>query len=623
MKTILRRIVTMAVVGLGSTQALAVLDLQISVQATNAILSWPSLAGDAYIVQYRSNLNANTAWTTLASAWPAAAGTNRTQFVHTNIVKQVSSGGGSGGGSGAPPAPPSVAQSTEEERAMLKEKRENGRKHIPLPPAPWDPHAFAPIKDRSATPMTADPMSGSGDSPDMAFYRVVKTGLTFPTVSSGATISEYGFLPVEVGLDNGKLKSLSLFVDGNPFPFADAISEPFTGPYLGFWIDTGFLSNTVHSIYLAAGLYTGGDAADLSAWQTVFGDTIQVGVFNEISFPEWQPFFGEEIMPISFYSAHPNVNWEMDLYGTNDQYIVTLGGQSSGGVVRVGWDFTDFAGVRHDDASFSGLVYTPYTQNSPPPLPFNRRRKDNFPTKGDWVVVNQRAWSGYTGSDLLDAMTDAWFPSITGRALSVLPVNPQDPGEAYRIGIGQTAAQDWAQLKAALTNFNSRNFYYFGHGGGGDRIGGYTNETATLGLTKRQIADLLSQKWDLHIGGLVTNHHDFRFAFIDGCESATGDLQKAFGVYATGEKDLTAYMGIRPSAYVGWAAGKVIAVANTIQTYHPNFIAHFLFEWNMNGKPLRRALTDAASYSDTAGINIGTIRVHGYKDLGFNDYNTR
>jgi len=289
----------------------------------------------------------------------------------------------------------------------------------------------------------------------------------------------------------------------------------------------------------------------------------------------------------------------------------------------VGWDFTDYHGVRHDDAYFNGLVYTAYTGGSPPPLPFNRRRKDNFPTKGDWMVVNQQGWEGYTGSYLLDEMTDAWLPAISGRGLAVRPVNLQDSGDAFRIGVGQTAASDWAQLKAALADFNSRNFYYFGHGGGPDRIGGYTNETATLGLIKKQIIELLHQKWDPQIGGLATNHHDFRFVFLDGCEGGSGDLQKAFGIYATGEKDLTYYVGVRLSSFVGWESTKWIAVAKTIQTCHPNFIAHFIWEWNVTGLGLKDALIAANRYSDTTGINFSNIRVHGYRDLHFNEDNAR
>ena len=72
-----------------------------------AILSWPSLDGETYIVQYRPTLNTNTPWVTLTNSLPADSGTNITFFVHSNIVQCPTNASSFGGGTNLdlPPEP--------------------------------------------------------------------------------------------------------------------------------------------------------------------------------------------------------------------------------------------------------------------------------------------------------------------------------------------------------------------------------------------------------------------------------------------------------------------------------------------------------------------------------------
>jgi len=58
-------------------QTFAIEGLQVSVQSSNAVLSWPSLTNETYIAQYRSNLMA-TAWLTLTDDYPASLTSNLT-----------------------------------------------------------------------------------------------------------------------------------------------------------------------------------------------------------------------------------------------------------------------------------------------------------------------------------------------------------------------------------------------------------------------------------------------------------------------------------------------------------------------------------------------------------------
>ncbi len=58
----------------------AIENLQISVVGSNAILSWPSVANESFIVQYRATLATNDSWVSLASNVPGKIGTKPNGF---------------------------------------------------------------------------------------------------------------------------------------------------------------------------------------------------------------------------------------------------------------------------------------------------------------------------------------------------------------------------------------------------------------------------------------------------------------------------------------------------------------------------------------------------------------
>lgn len=88
-------ITTMAIILAGVAKMWAIEGLQISVQCSNVVLSWPSQPGESYIVQYRPDLVPTTQWITLTNYMPPDDGTNITIFVHTNVVQHPNCGTGS------------------------------------------------------------------------------------------------------------------------------------------------------------------------------------------------------------------------------------------------------------------------------------------------------------------------------------------------------------------------------------------------------------------------------------------------------------------------------------------------------------------------------------------------
>jgi hypothetical protein len=86
---------------LSSASSFAIEGLHVSVQSTNAVLSWPSVDVQNYIVQYQPSLTSTGSWLTLTSSLPGDSGTNFTFYVLSNVVQYppIISGGTNGGGS--------------------------------------------------------------------------------------------------------------------------------------------------------------------------------------------------------------------------------------------------------------------------------------------------------------------------------------------------------------------------------------------------------------------------------------------------------------------------------------------------------------------------------------------
>jgi hypothetical protein len=68
---------TLLVLSAGQHRVHAIEDLQLQIQGTNAVLSWPSTQNETFIVRYRARLDEAHPWTILTNGYPAAWGGNR------------------------------------------------------------------------------------------------------------------------------------------------------------------------------------------------------------------------------------------------------------------------------------------------------------------------------------------------------------------------------------------------------------------------------------------------------------------------------------------------------------------------------------------------------------------
>jgi hypothetical protein len=276
-----------------------------------------------------------------------------------------------------------------------------------------------------------------------------------------------------------------------------------------------------------------------------------------------------------------------------------------------------------NDSFFIFYVTTPY---SDPPTPPTFKVTDPWSGPGAWVAVEQHAWDGTYDHELL-------YEELGGFAGAALNVNWQvnpppyqgDYGLApYALHFGSGDPQgdtDWQAFRNALYDSSSRNLVYFGHGGPNGI--GYNSATTNRFITSSEIA---SQLHTIPAG--QTNRHAFRFVFLDGCQTAKGNLPEAFGILHRQNVDLNDYIAasMRPSAFAGWTATKWITFLNGyyLNYDHVNFISHVQTEMLLYGNGIHDAINNAAThYWDvTWSFNwINQMSVYGFWDLHFGQYN--
>jgi hypothetical protein len=555
---------------LSTVQTYAIEHLAVSVQSTNAVLSWPSATNETYIVQFTTNLNLSYPWLTVTDFFPAASSGVVTYFTNFNSVVY----------------PPFVAGNT------------NGGD-------------INPNDTNSATSGTNTFSSTTG------FYRVVRDGAYIVGLTNGTLWSGTVTLPVELGNASGSVSTLSLTENetpvGNSIQTAPAISP------LALVVDTTQMSNGVHQVSASARW----DDTNGNLWEAD-SPPVSVTVSNEISYPNWMPFFGEldNSLLIRATSAHTNTDWYIDVYDSTYSYIGTFGGHTDDGDIEVGWDLIGPYGEPHTNDNF--FVFYITTDYADPVMPPIYKVTDPWTTTGGWVVAEQHAWDGAIDHDILyDELI-----GFAGEAQSNGGVSPPivngDDGNQYPFGINfQNASEnsDWATFRQALYNPASRNLVYFGHGGPNGI--GYNPSNTNQFIPATEIASVLHT-----IPPGQTNRHAFRFVFLDGCSTGQGTLPESFGIIHRNVTDLNdyTYASLRPSAFVGWSANKWITIlfGTYINYDHVNFISHIQTEMLLYGNGIQTAVSNAAeNYSDVtwAFTWLNQMEVFGYYDLHFSQYN--
>ncbi len=632
-----------------TTRIFAIEGLQLSVQCSNVVLRWPSVEQETYVVQYRPTLDPGTPWQTLTSSLPADLGTNLTFFVHSNIVQHPNCGGGGSFSSfasssagrdkfdplgylfalGIPLAMP-VSSPGDTVPVVLYPPGFEFSGFLIFDPATeeWIDGSGYVASQNIFSGNWPEPEDGGGDgdggtnsAPETGFYRVVRNGAHLWGITNGMTFSGIVTIPVEAGHDSGTLVNLSLDESGSPVSDASISEAPFAFP-LSLTMDTTRMSNGVHQIYASASWYIAG--ADHPYYQAD-SEPITVNVYNEISFPNWMPEFGQlyDSLYISAQSAHIDADWYIDVYGADSGYIGTMGGHTYDGHIEVVWNligpppeyrsytnepYFDFA-VETDFASASGSA----TALAPRAL----KNWDRWVVRGDWVVANQLYWQYWVGGENLNTMTDGFAQMAETFGLTVRPDRPG--GEGFRIHYNDASeVGNWQAFRQALYHPYSRNLFYSGHGGNSGI--GYDSANTNVYIKRAEIESMLHT-----VPAGQTNRHAFRFVFLDGCSTAKGHLCEAFGIIRKENLPHSHYdnAGLRRTAYVGWNVDPTAGYAShLVKPDHWKFIQNFQYEWT-TGWGVREAL-NRANNNGPAGsndIDPDDLTVFGCVDLGPNQHN--
>lgn len=487
-------------------------------------------------------------------------------------------------------------------------------------------------------------MDVSADSTNQytGFYRVLGVRLA-GGLTNGMTASDY--LNVTVRPEIGP-RYLDLMVDGRSFPNQDLLVPPFTNSDSVTFqdVDTAGVSNGVHTLQVEGGWFIPSEANSSSGYEMAYSQPATIYVTNEISYPNWDGDAGDGWASFNLQSAHPVVDWEIDIYNyydylywyygyTDEIYPIHIAtGSTTNGMIDYQWNLTDDNGnVRtnlNDDPAFFSFTYTSWTDdggqtnqaahanafhlpdddNEVQPHTSGSAAKanpliqnDDWPVEGGyWVVAYQDMYrSMYDDGNLMRSMLNGWLGMAAASGNPVFYQTPTGGTNAQTFPLRFNAYTNSAFIDTnadyAIGEYNdielfnrmlhdphARNFYGFGHG----------LEDRILGL------DLAEAN--------LTAMHRYRFVWMDGCNTANGHWDRFFHINGPGIFDLNYYIAQHrrpalfvghtqeiPYAFIGANTHNGITYDGTIPSSFPYFRSNFVFDWQLENATFRNALNYA------------------------------
>ncbi len=628
----MHRLLALALI-LIAAETRAIEGLRISVVQSNVVLGWPSRTNETFIVQWRAAFDTNTPWTTLATNHLAATDTNWTVFTHTNQIPgntNITTMGG--GGSGGPP-PMTMATATIATEADPNAKAEK-IKNKGLPPVPWDPATWTTGKapKRNGPIETFDEPVGDPSAPtSQGFYRVVRTGLSIFGITNGSVLTKAVELPVEVGLINvGELAAVAL-VETNDNSLGEFIHEDRSGLRVGKW-RTGYSTNGTYVLQATAHLGEAPSSIFFSAPTTVL-------VSNLFSFVDAFPVAGflmhfetKTVLTDGTFTAHvygegtPNPSNQIVSFGgiisATGQLLVDVGNGTLYPGVQI--DMSDHNGNQRPDKNFTVAILAQAGGGQTQAITNVVPTEILWPTNtlylsGGKIIGPTKFTIGFQplyGDASLTGQSAVTLQNLISAIYTAAETRPL--GLGVRPGGNQSVNALWSQndftswLTSDIRDYEVRNLFYFGHGNP-DFIG--TTKPSGVGRPtpgKITVADLRQ---------VLSTNHPYRFVFLYGCNTATGDIPLAFGIP---KEKMTrsdfADRGLRARAFVGFKNTQWTGIVGTLPLDHATFIGQFFEAWQGTyptghpraGQP--RGLKDALVLGAQSG-NTNNPVWSGYNDL--------
>lgn len=484
------------------------------------------------------------------------------------------------------------------------------------------------------------------------FYRVLHTP-TWKVNVTGYSFDGPIFIPVDFADYVEQVDDVVVLLNGQPVP--QAVLIPFvqqgvTNWGMGIYFD--LIPNGTYQIQLRSTVRLNQEIGDGTAYAVLSNRPTSIIVNNQVTFTNLNEFILGSSFTFKAQTKNLNTDWSIDIYDAWGQYINGGSGHTSNGQIQWTWDLRDIFGNLRDDldndpywdpyitfqtAAAGAVAAAPATRRTPAPAP--------YPSAGAWIIANQDrfhldAGTNYSGGDLY--YQDGINNLVGGPALWNIPVIPQPLKYGTNVYTQAQRNASWADLKAWMYDPRQRNFYYYGHGSansiGGDAhtfdgsnfvTGGMSFPGSKAMLTSATVRNEIT--FNRYAGS-----RPYRFAFLDGCNTANGDWPDAFGV-GKGTNALAWYTGtnntrrVRPSAFVGWNVTVGGKGWGTVDKFW-QFRGFWMGNWSVNkndtdkgrlGEALRLAQSGAIWPPQGLPQLNGALRVHGYQNLRFDEYNHR
>ena len=607
----------------------AIEDLKISVSSTNAVLSWPSKAGETYVVQYSARLDSTMSWATLTNGMPPASGTNRTTFVHAGIaVGSVQESGGPG-----PIGSPSAQVVTTSTTSTLLRHRSR----VPLPPSPMDSQNVVSVSAQNMASVSTFSVIPTPQGA-LGFYRVVRSGVTILGLTNNQTAKGTISFKVEIGLPDYGTSSGVIVTDADSGASIPGLAVSANSDGYSFTWNTILTTNRLY--HLKATAVTG----DIAPFSEVDSATLAVTVSNSIWIPDSYNTAGY-LLTVDAQTTYHNGACRVEVYrdptmfGSN-LWFYALGTTDSQGYLTFtyqdgshGRGFTyplydnqgnmlpgnQYLVVIKTAQTSAGLAAPPAKVTNQVPVEMPWPSTNDIRTKYSiaYMPVFGDPANGIFNALVVDSMIQSVYVAAQTRdgGLGVATGSDQDTYKLWNDGDFRV----W--LTKDLHSPTVRNLFYWGHAAPNQL--GTSAATSPAGKLDLSNFDTVLRN---RLGAGSTNGHPFRFVFLFGCETANGNLCEAFGIPKREHMTRRDFWnkGLRPRAFIGLKSKQIAGFAGLPNTQELTFIGNFFSHWaldktNNANIGIRQALSVCNPLGADYWSGASDIVVFGAEDLTFYD----
>ena len=181
---------------------------------------------------------------------------------------------------------------------------------------------------------------------------------------------------------------------------------------------------------------------------------------------------------------------------------------------------------------------------------------------------------------------------------------------------------DLSALTNNLANSSAHAFYFYGHGNTDGNMFGIPG----AGIRAQDLSSLLGNyyvpvlpaSYGRDAGNpAIFTHHPYSFVFLDGCNTALGDLPEAFGIPKHIAGARLNDLGLHKRAFLGWTGTVLFQFDNDHFAWTQKFWSTWL-DGNNYDTTIIRAKQDADAYRPSVLNNV-PIKLYGNTSLKWND----